>query len=433
VAETEIEGKDPITDVAEERFSQEARAAGIVLPKRRRFDPWTAVAIVVAVVLVTAGIGEVTGWISLRSTPAAWSYQTQKCSGSDTHASGASSADLGPAFASWLAWVGAQMQSTVGSCFNLTLSSAAGDGYVPSLGGPKSEFAASFAPPTSSEVAALAASVVTVPVALGAVAILYNLPGVAGGLNLTGSALAGVFNGTITSWDDPGITGPNPGVALSGAPPITIFHDSTSSAATQVLTEYLSAESSSWNSTVGVGTSVDWPAGSAVESDAAMVSAVASTPGSIGYLELFGVPPSGVAVAHVEDLAGTFALPNSLGTWLAASADVNASALTTGNWTGFSLVGASSPGSYPLTALTFVGMYRDLGEAFGGALSLTNATWLLGYVYWLTAEPTVALLPAPFETAAVNVLNNETYNGATIMHLENEQNETQESGETDEF
>jgi hypothetical protein len=78
-------------------------------------------------------------------------------------------------------------------------------------------------------------------------------------------------------------------------------------------------------------------------------------------------------------------------------------------------------------------MYADLGVAYGGALSLTNATWLLGYVYWLTSEVAVAPLPTAYETTAVNTLNNETYNGATIMHLENEATEGSEGGETNEF
>jgi phosphate transport system substrate-binding protein len=433
VAETETEGGTPVAENPEEQFSEQARAAGIVLPKRRRFDPWTAVAIVVAVVLVTAGIGEVTGWISLRASPAPWSYETEKCTGSDVHATGTSAAVLGPSFEAWLVWVGQQMAGNVGSCFSLAVNGSAGDGYVPALGGSGSEFAATDAPPSAAEANALPASVVAVPVALGAVAVLYDLPGTPSGLNLSAAALVGIFNGSITSWGDPAIADANPGAALSDEPAITVFHDAAASSSTGILTQYLAAASSGWNASVGSGPTVHWPTGTAVASDAAMLSAVESTPGSVGYLELFGSAPTGVGLAHVEDVAGDFASPNALDIWFAADAYANSSAVSSANWTGFSLVGAPAPWSYPLSGVSFVGMYVDPGVAYGGSLSLTNATWLLGYVYWLTIEPAAAPLPIAYAAAAVNELNNETYDGTTIIHLDSELNETNEGTETNEF
>src|SRR6185437_4582545 len=55
------------------------------------------------------------------------------------------------------------------------------------------------------------------PTVLGADVPTYNLPGVTASLNFTPEALAGIFLGKITKWNDPAIAGANPGVKLPGA------------------------------------------------------------------------------------------------------------------------------------------------------------------------------------------------------------------------
>src|SRR5579863_8939512 len=52
------------------------------------------------------------------------------------------------------------------------------------------------------------------PTVLGGVVPTYNIPGVNVALNFTPDALAGIFLGKITKWNDPAIAGPNPGVNL---------------------------------------------------------------------------------------------------------------------------------------------------------------------------------------------------------------------------
>lgn len=60
-------GDVPPVGEREASFEADARAAGIVLPKRSKADPSEVVAIVVALIVLTAGIGEVTGWVNLHS------------------------------------------------------------------------------------------------------------------------------------------------------------------------------------------------------------------------------------------------------------------------------------------------------------------------------------------------------------------------------
>src|ERR1700731_5093643 len=98
------------------------------------------------------------------------------------------------------------------------------------------------------------------PTVLGAVVPTYNIPGVTAGLNFTPEALAGIFLGKITKWNDPAIAGANKGVNLPAAD-IVVVHRSDGSGTTYIWTDYLSKVSDEWKTKVGKGTSVNWPTG----------------------------------------------------------------------------------------------------------------------------------------------------------------------------
>src|ERR1051325_6582731 len=98
------------------------------------------------------------------------------------------------------------------------------------------------------------------PTALGADVATYNVPGVTQELNFTAEALAGIFLGKITKWNDPELVKANPGVNLP-ANSIVVVHRSDGSGTTYVWTDYLLKISPEWKMKVGVGTSVNWPVG----------------------------------------------------------------------------------------------------------------------------------------------------------------------------
>src|SRR6202048_1111871 len=91
------------------------------------------------------------------------------------------------------------------------------------------------------------------PTVLGAVVPTYNIPGVTAALNFTPEALAGIFLGKITKWNDPAIAGPNKGVNLPGDD-IVVVHRSDGSGTSYVWTDYLSKVSPEWKDKVGKGT-----------------------------------------------------------------------------------------------------------------------------------------------------------------------------------
>jgi len=421
----------PSEEAPEDAFAREAAAAGLVLPERRPFDLGGAVAIAVAIVVIAAGVGEVTGWINLRSNSPATGFQYLTCSGSPVDLDGAIAANLDPSDAAWLEAAGSSLSQSVGGCLAVNVVNSTSSAPAGILADHAAKFAATFVGPGIPGVASGASDVAVVPVGLSAVAVVYNLPSLSGPLNLTGAALAGIFSGSIRSWDDPAISDVNPGLPLTGLPPISVDHDGDSTAVNAVLTQFLARSNATWNATIGAGESVSWPTGTAVGSDAAMLTAVRATEGAVGYIDLLGNAPSGVGVAQLDDVAGAFVAPDAITAWIAAESFANSSTVVQGDWANVSLLDAVAPGSYPVSMLTYLSVFRDLGTAYGGQLSLTNATWVLEFVYWLTDGSTLAPLPPAYSAGTVSELNNETYDGTPIVPSDSESGES--GGETGEF
>src|SRR5215467_14694537 len=74
------------------------------------------------------------------------------------------------------------------------------------------DFGASDGPMTDEQLGQAKVKIFHIPTVLGAVVPAYNVPGVTGEVKFTPEALAGIFLGKITSWNDKAIAGPNPGV-----------------------------------------------------------------------------------------------------------------------------------------------------------------------------------------------------------------------------
>ena len=135
----------------------------------------------------------------------------------------------------------------------------------------------------------------------GAIAITYNLPGVTK-LSLTSQAIAGIFAGKITKWNDPAITASNSGVSLPSSA-ILSFHRSDASGTTDNFTKFLSAAApSAW--TYGSGKSWTAPGGQGGKGNDGVSTGVKSTPNSVGYVELSYALNNTLPVAAVDNGAG---------------------------------------------------------------------------------------------------------------------------------
>lgn len=143
------------------------------------------------------------------------------------------------------------------------------------------------------------------PTVLGAVIPTYNIAGVSGALNFTPAALAGIYLGKITKWNDPAIAGANKGVNLP-ANDIVVIHRSDGSGTTYVWTDYLSKVSEEWKSKVNKSTSVNWPVGLGGKGNEGVTGLIKQTPNSIGYVELIYAIQNNIPYGTVENVSGAF-------------------------------------------------------------------------------------------------------------------------------
>jgi phosphate transport system substrate-binding protein len=143
------------------------------------------------------------------------------------------------------------------------------------------------------------------PTVLGGVVPTYNIPGVSAELKFTPEALAGIYLGKITKWNDPAITGPNPGVSLPDND-IVVIHRSDGSGTSYIWTDYLSRVSSEWKDKVGKSTSVNWPVGLGGKGNEGVSGLVKQTPNSVGYVELIYAIQNTMPYGSVKNSSGVF-------------------------------------------------------------------------------------------------------------------------------
>jgi phosphate transport system substrate-binding protein len=186
------------------------------------------------------------------------------------------------------------------------------------------DFGASDQPLTGEQIAAFEAKrdsrILHFPTVLGAVVPTYNLPGVTAELKFTPGALAGIFLGKVTRWNDPAIASVNAGAVLP-ASEIIVVHRSDGSGTTYIWTDYLSKVSPEWSGGPGRGTSVSWPVGLGGKGNEGVAGLVKQTPSSIGYVELIYAVQTKMSTGAVRNSAGNFIRPD-LASVTAAAAGV---------------------------------------------------------------------------------------------------------------
>lgn len=156
------------------------------------------------------------------------------------------------------------------------------------------------------------------PTAVGADVPSYNIPGLTATLKFTPAALAGIFLGQITRWNDPEMQKANPGVKLPNAN-ILVIHRSDGSGTTYCWVDYLSKVSPEWKKKVGVGTSVNWPVGLGGKGNEGVTGLLRRLPNTIGYVELGYAIENHIPYGDVQNSAGNF-IQADLNTVTAAAA-----------------------------------------------------------------------------------------------------------------
>ena len=167
------------------------------------------------------------------------------------------------------------------------------------------DFGASDMPMTDEQLGAIKVKPLHFPTVLGGVVPTYNLPGVSQDLKFSGEALAGIFLGTITKWNDAALMKDNAGVKLPGSD-IVVVHRADGSGTSFVWTDYLSKVSPQWKQKVGASTSVKWPVGLGGKGNEGVAGQVKQTSGAIGYVELLYAVQNHMSYGLVKNAAGTY-------------------------------------------------------------------------------------------------------------------------------
>jgi phosphate transport system substrate-binding protein len=193
------------------------------------------------------------------------------------------------------------------------------------------------------------------PMIMGAIVPVVNIEGVKpGDMVLDGQALADIFQGKITKWDDAAIQKLNPNLKLP-SDAISVVHRADASGTTFNFTDYLAKVSADWKSKVGSGTAVEWPAGVGAKGNEGVSGNVGQTKDSIGYVEY--------AYAKQNKLTYT-KLVNKAGKTVDPTNDAFQAAASNADWThapGYYLILTDQPGdkSWPIVASTFILMHKD--------------------------------------------------------------------------
>jgi len=184
------------------------------------------------------------------------------------------------------------------------------------------DFGASDGPMTDDQLKQASVPVLHFPTVLGADVPTYNIPGIQAELNFTSEALAGIFLGKVTKWNDPAITSANPGVKLPGDD-IVVVHRSDGSGTTYIWTDYLSKVSKEWNDKVGKSTSVNWPVGLGGKGNEGVAGLLKETPDSLGYVELIYAIQNHIPYGRVKNSSGAFVKADLASVSAAAAAVAN--------------------------------------------------------------------------------------------------------------
>jgi len=212
------------------------------------------------------------------------------------------------------------------------------------------------------------------PTVLGAVVPTYNIPGVTTALNFTPEALAGIYLGKVTKWNDPLITGANKGVNLPGDD-IIVVHRAESSGTTYVWTDFLSKVSEEWKTKVGKATAVKWPVGLGGQGNEGVTGTVKNTPDSIGYVELIYAESNKIPYGNVKNAAGVF-VKASLGGVTAAAAGA---AKAMPDDFRVSITNAPGKDAYPISSFTWLLIPAKFSDA-------TKRDAIKGFVSWMLAD-----------------------------------------------
>ena len=249
------------------------------------------------------------------------------------------------------------------------------------------DFGASDMPLKDDLVKQIPVAFVQLPTVLGSVVPSYNIPGVTAELKFTPQALAGIYLGKVTKWNDPAIAKANPGVKLPDTG-IVVIHRSDGSGTTFVWTDYLSKVSPEWKSSVGSNTSVNWPVGLGGKGNEGVSGLIRQMDGSLGYVELIYALQNKIPFGVVENAAGNFVKASLQSTTAAAAA----AKFKPGDFR-VSITNAPGKDAYPIASFTYLLVPTQWKDGGKGKIMVDFLHWMLDNGQHMVEQLYYASLP----------------------------------------
>lgn len=246
-----------------------------------------------------------------------------------------------------------------------------------------------------------------IPTGVNAIEVVYNLPSLKAPLDLSGTVVAQIFDGKITTWNDPAIAKLNPGVTLPATKIVTV-HRADSSGSTVLFSQYLNAQDAAdWPSTL-IASTPTWPAvpGSLAETGSgAVVTGAGSKVGSIAYVGTsYAAKITAAKLSQAALLNGAGKYTTATPAAITAAVDSFPAAPASGSE---SLINTSAATGYAITGYEYADVNTNQSSA-------ATADLIKNFLYWAITTGSsssylgkvdfVALPTATF-TVAVNLIN----------------------------
>ena len=252
-------------------------------------------------------------------------------------------------------------------------------------------------------------TIIHIPIAAGAEAIVYNLPGIPSGtMKVTPDIVADIYLKKIQKWNDERIASLNPGIKLPDLD-IAVVHRSDGSGTTFIFTNYLSKVSKEWADKVGFATSVNWPGDIGGAGNEGVANQVKQIPGGIGYVELAYAKQNKMPWTQLRNKAEIYIEPSLEAT--VAAADVanlpdNMEIL---------LTDSSNPKAYPIAGFVWMLVYEDQKDAARGDAVARLAWWAAHDGQKYTTPLAYAPLSAPAVKKTEALLKKIAIDGKAIL------------------
>jgi phosphate transport system substrate-binding protein len=214
--------------------------------------------------------------------------------------------------------------------------------------------------------------VLHIPTVMGAVVVTYNLPSAGVGLKLTPDAVAGIFLGEITRWNDQRIASVNAGKELPDMS-IIVAHRSDGSGTTYIFTDYLTKVSQTWEQKAGRGTSVNWPVGLGGKGNEGVAGLVKQSEGAIGYVELAYAVKNNLPYAWIKNKAGNFVEP----TFESVSAAAAGASKNMPEDLRVSITNPDGKNSYAISGFTWLLIYKKMKDGAKAKAMVDFLKWAM--------------------------------------------------------